>query len=225
MSSPATPRMPRAQRRAQLLELATRVFGEKGYQRTSMDDIAQSAGVTKPVLYQHFASKETLYSEVLDIIAERMMTEVQAVREVEGGSEERIRFGLELFYRFVSLQNAVRMFTGTEPISPTVQERVSQVLDALSVELAALLMDTRELSERRARILGRSILSAAQSTAVMLHAAAGEAERTEILDVMTSAMVHGLTGFAPLEHPRLPGTVLAADGTTRAGDPSATAQA
>lgn len=224
MSSPSTPRMPRAQRRAQLLELATRVFGEKGYQRTSMDDIAHTAGVTKPVLYQHFTSKETLYAEVLDIIAERMMSEVQTVREVEGGSVERVRFGLELFYRFVSLQNAVRLFTGSEPVPATVQERVIQVLDSLSIELASLLMVTREISDARARILGRSILAAAQSTAVMLHAASGEPEREEILEVMTSAMLHGLTGFAPLEHPQVAGTVLAADGSSRAGDAPVTAQ-
>ena len=57
MSTSSTPRMPRAQRRAQLLDLATQVFTEKGFQATSMDDIAAAAGVTKPVLYQHFESK------------------------------------------------------------------------------------------------------------------------------------------------------------------------
>ena len=79
MSTSATARMPRAQRRTQLLELATRVFTEKGYQATSMDDIAAAAGVTKPVLYQHFDSKESLYPEVLDIIAEAMLDEVRAL--------------------------------------------------------------------------------------------------------------------------------------------------
>ena len=58
----ATLRMPRSQRRAQLLQLATAEFTAKGYQGTSMDDIALAAGVTKPVLYQHFASKEALFS-------------------------------------------------------------------------------------------------------------------------------------------------------------------
>ena len=76
MSTSATARMPRAQRRNQLLELATQVFTEKGYQATSMDDIAAAAGVTKPVLYQHFSSKQSLYIEVLDIIAESMLEEV-----------------------------------------------------------------------------------------------------------------------------------------------------
>src|SRR5690625_5722273 len=63
VSAMSTSRMPRAQRRTQLLELATSVFTQKGFQATSMDDIAAAAGVTKPVLYQHFDSKETLYVE------------------------------------------------------------------------------------------------------------------------------------------------------------------
>src|SRR5699024_2012478 len=82
MSTSTTARMPRAQRRAQLLELATRMFTEHGFQATSLDHIAAAAGVTKPVLYQHFESKETLYIEVLDLIAAGMIDEVRAIGEV-----------------------------------------------------------------------------------------------------------------------------------------------
>src|SRR5690625_1704509 len=73
VSAMSTSRMPRAQRRTQLLELATSVFTQKGFQATSMDDIAAAAGVTKPVLYQHFDSKETLYVEVIDITARSLL--------------------------------------------------------------------------------------------------------------------------------------------------------
>src|SRR5699024_5118246 len=82
MSTSPTARMPRAQRRAQLLELATRMFTEHGFQATSMDHIATAAGVTKPVLYQHFESKETLYIEVLDLIAAGMIDEVRDVQRL-----------------------------------------------------------------------------------------------------------------------------------------------
>ena len=68
----STLRMPRSQRRAQLLQLATAAFTAKGYQATSMDDIAVAAGVTKPVLYQHFASKEALFSEVIEITSQKI---------------------------------------------------------------------------------------------------------------------------------------------------------
>src|SRR5688500_14107879 len=56
-----TKKMPRAQREAQLLDLAERAFAERGFQAVSMDDIAAAAGVTKPLIYSYFGSKEGLY--------------------------------------------------------------------------------------------------------------------------------------------------------------------
>jgi len=59
-------RLPAEQRRSQLLLVAVEVFGERGFHATSMDEVAEAAGVTKPVLYQHFPSKRALYRELLD---------------------------------------------------------------------------------------------------------------------------------------------------------------
>jgi len=58
-------RLPAAARRAQLLDVARKVFGRDGYRGASMEDIAEAAGVTKPVLYQHFPSKHALYASLL----------------------------------------------------------------------------------------------------------------------------------------------------------------
>ena len=211
MSTSATARMPRAQRRTQLLELATRVFTEKGYQATSMDDIAAAAGVTKPVLYQHFDSKESLYLEVLDIIAEAMLDEVRALSDFPGDTAARVRSGLHRFYRFVALDNSLRLFTGHEVISEVVQERVVTVLDRLAVELAGVLTTFRQLSIEESRILGRGLIAVTQTTAQLLHGAEDEAARERILHTMTTTVVHGLTGFEARESPRTADVVLGAD--------------
>src|SRR4051794_4592033 len=58
-------RLPRAEREKQMLEVAARLFGQQGYDATSMDDIASACGVTKPMLYQYFGSKEGLYQTLL----------------------------------------------------------------------------------------------------------------------------------------------------------------
>ncbi|MFI0468623.1 TetR/AcrR family transcriptional regulator [Saccharopolyspora sp. 5N102] len=67
-SGTATPtrRMPRAQRRAQILEAATRSFARGGYRATGLDDVAAEAEVSRMILYQHFDSKADLYRAVLD---------------------------------------------------------------------------------------------------------------------------------------------------------------
>ena len=62
-------RMPRSERRAQLLEAAQAVFVAQGYHAAAMDEIADRAGVSKPVLYQHFPGKLDLYLALLDTLS------------------------------------------------------------------------------------------------------------------------------------------------------------
>src|SRR6516165_10394159 len=64
--SESTTRMPRAQRREQILEAATRAFARGGFANTGLDAIAAEAGVTPVILYRHFASKADLYREVIE---------------------------------------------------------------------------------------------------------------------------------------------------------------
>lgn len=73
--------MPRGERRDQLLATASEVFVDRGYHAAGMDEIADRAGVSKPVLYQHFTSKLDLYLAVLAQHVEILLTGVrQALR-------------------------------------------------------------------------------------------------------------------------------------------------
>lgn len=103
MTAPAratTARLPRAQRRAQLFAVATTVFATKGYHAASMDDIAEAAQVTKPVVYQHFESKLDLYLTVLGQAMESMrITLTDALAEYEE-YEERVFETVRAFIRF-----------------------------------------------------------------------------------------------------------------------------
>lgn len=69
-------RMPRAQRREQILDAATRAFARAGYVATSLDGVTAEAGVTLVLLYRHFASKADLYRAVLDRACNRLETTV-----------------------------------------------------------------------------------------------------------------------------------------------------
>ncbi|HZU47860.1 MAG TPA: TetR/AcrR family transcriptional regulator [Mycobacterium sp.] len=75
-----TRRLPRAQRREQILDAATRAFARAGFANTGLDVIAAEAGVTPVILYRHFASKADLYREVLDNGYRRL-------RQATGGDE------------------------------------------------------------------------------------------------------------------------------------------
>jgi AcrR family transcriptional regulator len=101
MSAPAkTTRLPLEQRRAVIVEAAGRLFGEHGYEATRLDDIALAAGVTKPILYRHFASKRALYLALL----ERHRADLGSFAEVipaTGPTQERLRTVLEVWFAYV----------------------------------------------------------------------------------------------------------------------------
>ena len=70
--APAGRRLTADARRRQLFEVALTLFSEHGYAATTMDDIAEAAGVTKPLVYQHFESKRALYLELMDVFSQRV---------------------------------------------------------------------------------------------------------------------------------------------------------
>ncbi|MDH4365470.1 MAG: TetR/AcrR family transcriptional regulator, partial [Acidimicrobiia bacterium] len=83
-------RLPAAQRRRQLLDVARRVLAQRGFYETTMADIAEEAGVTKPVLYQHFASKRDLYTAVLEDIGARLRASVVEAAAEAGTPRQQV---------------------------------------------------------------------------------------------------------------------------------------
>ena len=98
---PRVTRMPRDQRRAQLLDAANDVFTSKGYHAAAMDDIADAAGVSKPVLYQHFPSKLDLYLALLDTSCDRLVEVVEEALASTEHNADRVVATMGAFYEFV----------------------------------------------------------------------------------------------------------------------------
>src|ERR671931_1404768 len=94
-------RMRGPERRAQLLAVARRVFGRSGFHGVSMDEVAKEAGVTKPILYDHFGSKEELYIALLDADAQVLERQVRAALTASTGNRERIRRSFQAYFDFV----------------------------------------------------------------------------------------------------------------------------
>src|ERR1035438_10301331 len=88
------------ERREQLLEIAKAVFAERDYQATTMDDIAKAAGFTKPILYQYFESKGTLYQEIVShtgaVLVENLMRAVTSVTTPRSKIESAFRVYFEM---------------------------------------------------------------------------------------------------------------------------------
>ena len=95
-------RLPRSARRAQLLAAAQAAFVESGYHAAAMDDIAERAGVSKPVLYQHFPGKLELYLALLDERAGELEAAVRAALATTGTNKERVFATVAAYFEFVA---------------------------------------------------------------------------------------------------------------------------
>lgn len=99
-------RLPAAQRRSQLLEVAIARFAASGFHTTSMDEIADAAGVTKPVLYQHFHSKRQLYRELLETVGHELLEAVATSAAAETAPFQRVLSGFRAYFKFVRNKTA-----------------------------------------------------------------------------------------------------------------------
>lgn len=112
-------RVPRELRRRQLLELATDLFAERGYSAASMDELATRAGVSKPVIYGLFGSKEGLLVAVVDALGVELNETVLAAVAGRRGPEQLLRAGSLAFFRFVGERSATwaMVFGATRSLS------------------------------------------------------------------------------------------------------------
>jgi AcrR family transcriptional regulator len=95
-------RLPAAERRTQILHVALREFASKGYHGTSMNDVASAAGITKPVLYQHFDSKRALYLALIDEVGGEMLETIgKATTDAENGREQTMA-GIITYFEWVA---------------------------------------------------------------------------------------------------------------------------
>jgi AcrR family transcriptional regulator len=93
--------MPGPQRREVILAAAEETFGRCGYHGASLDDIAHAAGVSKALIYEHFASKRELHGSLLDAQAAEIFSRIEAAVERGEDGEQRLRNGIDAFLAFV----------------------------------------------------------------------------------------------------------------------------
>lgn len=141
-------RVPREVRERQIVELAEQLFSERGYQGSSMDELARRAGVTKPVVYELFGSKEGLFRTCLERSAERLAKLVAEAVRAESEPEARVRAGGLAFLRFAA-DNRVAwelMMEGRfSDAAVEVRRRQAALVHELLLEKAPAEVDPREL--------------------------------------------------------------------------------
>jgi AcrR family transcriptional regulator len=158
-------RLPAARRRQQLLDVALEVFAARGFHPTSMNDLAEAAGVTKPVLYQHFRSKRELYRELLDDVGNRLGAAIEKATSEAAGPREQVERGFTAYFGFVDDHQAAFqiLFGGGTRRDEEFARRVAEVEEAMADRIAVLI-DVEGLDPERRRFLAHGIVGLAEST-------------------------------------------------------------
>jgi AcrR family transcriptional regulator len=140
--------VPRALRERQLVELGEELFAERGFAKASMDELARRAGVTKPVIYELFHSKEGLFRACLEGLALRLAQQIADAARAEQNPEARLRAGGLAFLRFAS-DNRVAyelLYEGRfSDAAVSVRKRQATLILELMREMAPEAVDPREL--------------------------------------------------------------------------------
>ncbi|MGH9044604.1 MAG: TetR/AcrR family transcriptional regulator [Acidimicrobiales bacterium] len=140
--------MAASQRRAQLIAAAQRLFALRGYESTTMEEIASAAGVTKPLLYQHFTSKRTLYLEIVEQICQEVLT---ALRPSGSGARGRIYSAFTSYFELLaSHEDAFQiLFSSHMPADSEVGDALRQMESSIISAIAGRMPESLPADQRR----------------------------------------------------------------------------
>ncbi len=148
-------RLPRGERREQLLEAASEVFVDRGFHAAGMDEIADRAGVSKPVLYQHFSSKQDLFLAVLAQHVDVLVSGVRQALRTTTDNRQRLRAAVQAFFDFIEHDSqGYRLIFENDYISePQVAAQVKVATEACTDAVFDLISRDSGLEAHRARMI------------------------------------------------------------------------
>jgi AcrR family transcriptional regulator len=164
---PASTRLPRPARRRQLLGAARDVFVAQGYHSAAMDEIAERAGVSKPVLYQHFPGKLELYLALLDESVAELVKIVSEALASTTDNKQRVPATFQAFFDFVGGGGEAFRLVFESDLSnePAVRERLDHAMRDCADMVSRSIHEDAGLGEDEAHLLGVALVGMAQVTA------------------------------------------------------------
>jgi AcrR family transcriptional regulator len=163
-----TPRkVTRDERRLQFLQAAQAVFVANGYQGANMEDIAQAAYVSKPVLYQYFPSKRELYLELLDINLKALSDALNESLRSTKHNKERVHGAIRAYFGFIARDDGAFRLAFESGLSsdPDVRLRREAFKSEFAGAIARIISVDADLPLVEAELLGRGLTGLAQASA------------------------------------------------------------
>ncbi len=190
-------RLPRDERRAQLLVAALEVFTAAGYHSAAMDEIADRANVSKPVLYQHFPSKLELYLAVLDLHIDSLVFAIQKAIASNRENSSRVAATVEAYFGFIDSEGeAFRLlFESDMSLEPQVRERLNRMTYDCAAAVSAVISIDTGLAKEESMMLAVGIIGTVQTTARHWLDRDGKIDRRRATELVMNLIWRGISGF------------------------------
>ena len=191
-------RMRAAERRAQLLEVARKVFGRYGFHTVTMDTVAKEAGVTKPILYDHFPSKRDLYLALLEADLANLRERLHDALDRSAGNRERIRGSFQAYFDFVDEHAEGFRLLMQEASGPERQfrEMVGQLRSEIMGRVTEIIVRESKgrVDRSEAEIVALGLIGMVEFTA-QRNPGAQKADRRRAVDTLVKLAWKGITGL------------------------------
>ena len=190
-------RLPRDERRSQLLAAALEVFTTSGYHAAAMDEIADRANVSKPVLYQHFPSKLELYLAVLDQHIDALVFAIQRAIASTSDNRNRVKATIEAYFGFIEDEGgAFRLiFESDMSVEPQVRQRLDRMTYDCAVAVSAVISNDTGLPKDESMILAIGLIGCAQITARHWLERDTKIDRKQASTLITNVLWRGISSF------------------------------
>lgn len=197
MSEDKVNRLPRDERRAQLLAAALEVFTAAGYHSAAMDEIADRAKVSKPVLYQHFPSKLELYLAVLDLHIDSLVFAIQKAIAQHRSNADRVKATVEAYFGFIDSEGeAFRLlFESDMSLEPQVRERLNRMTYDCAAAVSAVISIDTGLAKEESMMLAVGLIGTVQTIARHWLDRDGKINRTRATELVMNLIWRGISGF------------------------------
>lgn len=193
-----TVRLQRAERRAQLLEAARSVFVDNGYHAAAMDQIADRAGVSKPILYKHFGSKLDLYLALLDYATDALVAGVTEALETQAENEDKVSAAIGVYFAFADdgSHDYRLVFESDATSADVVRARLDRVNERISHVIAQAIRRESDVPSGRSEILGAALAGMAAVSARQWLAAGRPVPRVEAVTLVAGLAWRGIVHVA-----------------------------
>jgi AcrR family transcriptional regulator len=195
---PRGTRLPRLARRRQLLDAALAVFVARGYHAAAMDEIAERAGVSKPVLYQHFPGKQELYLALLDESVERLIDGLRMALRSNEDNRERVNATFAAYFGYVAEHSGTfkLVFESDFTSEPAVRERLDAANRVCADMISEVIKEDGGLGDDEAHLLSVGLLGMAQVSArYWLGTASGTIPKEAAEQLVARLAWRGISGW------------------------------